>query len=51
MRVCWLSLALLSFSTAVRVEAETMADEEEFKKYQKIMATKRTRKTERNKGI
>ncbi|CAB3984462.1 transient receptor potential cation channel subfamily M member 6-like [Paramuricea clavata] len=27
-----------------------MADEEEFKKYQKIMATKRTRKTERNKG-
>jgi hypothetical protein len=50
MRVCWLSLALPSLSTAVRVEAESMADKEEFKKYQKIMAMKRTRKTERNKG-
>jgi hypothetical protein len=30
-------------------QTESMADEDEFKKNQKIMAAKRTRKTERNK--
>jgi hypothetical protein len=29
-------------------QTESMADEDEFKKNQKIMAAKRTRKTERN---
>ena len=39
-----------SLLTAVRSKAESMADEKEFKKYQAIMAAKRTRKTEKNKS-
>jgi hypothetical protein len=30
-------------------QTESMADEDEFKKYQKIMAAKKTRKTKENK--